>query len=150
MNQKGLEIASIMEKMGQPLCGKKLEKPVIAMAMMGNVIHLILMIGDAEVVDGLTFMLRLKEDGSREERIVFETGTTKLPFEWALEGPNGAVRVRADNPSTFVIALVYAANDVGLSLPNLCAMLIKTAPKFKEMCDLVKGEPPNEYPGKGS
>jgi hypothetical protein len=140
MNQKRLEIASIMEKMGQPLCGKKLEKPVIAMAMMGNVLQLILMIDDAEVVDGLTFMLRMKEDGSREERIVFDTGTTKLPFEWALEGPNGAVRVRADNPSTFVIALVAAAHDVGLSLPNLCAMLVKTAPKFKEMCDLVKGE----------
>jgi len=149
MNQKGLEIASIMEKMGHQLC-EKLEKPVIAMAMMGNVIQIILRIEDAEAVDGLTFMLRLKEDGSREERLVFETGTTKLPFEWALEGPNGVVRVRADNPSTFVIALVAAAHDVGLSLPNLCAMLIKTAPKFKEMCDLVKGEPPNEYPGKGS
>jgi hypothetical protein len=153
MNQKRLEIASIMEKMGhaeihttsglsskssleewQAIETRKEDAAVRRDQRRQGVIQIIQRIKDAEVVDGLTFMLRMKEDGSREERLVFETGATKLPFEGALEGPNGAVRVRADNPSTFVIAIVSAASDVGLTLHDTHAMLIKTATKFKEMC----------------
>jgi len=140
MNQKGLEIASIMEKMGHAAISGLSSKSFAHEEMSQGVIQIIQRIKDDEAVDGLTFMLRMKEDGSREERLVFETGATKLPFEGALGGPNGIVRVRADNPSTFVIAIVAAASDVGLSLIDLYAMLIKTATKFKEMCNLVKGE----------